>query len=69
MQAEMIVEAVFRGLKLKFVPEYRFHETRKWRIDYFLVSKNLEDKLHSVDIHTEIYGSDHCPVELVLDIE
>lgn len=36
MQAEMIVEAVFRGLKLKFVPEYRFHETRKWRIDYFL---------------------------------
>ena len=51
---------------------YRFKAREKnagWRIDYFLVSKNLEDKLHSVDIHTEIYGSDHCPVELVLDIE
>ena len=46
---------------------YRFSARQKnvgWRIDYFLVSESLKDKLVSADIHTEIYGSDHCPVEL-----
>ena len=37
-----------------------------WRIDYFLVSRDLEDYLESAAIHNEIFGSDHCPVELVL---
>ena len=37
-----------------------------WRIDYFLVSDGLRDRIESTDIHNEIYGSDHCPVELVL---
>ena len=37
-----------------------------WRIDYFLASEKLKDRLVSADIHTEILGSDHCPVELVL---
>lgn len=37
-----------------------------WRIDYFLVSKKLEGSMRSAAIHQEIYGSDHCPVELVL---
>ena len=37
-----------------------------WRIDYFVVSKVLEDKLADAKIHTEIMGSDHCPVELTL---
>lgn len=37
-----------------------------WRIDYFLVSDALKDRIESTDIHNEIYGSDHCPVELVL---
>jgi len=37
-----------------------------WRIDYFVISENLKDKVVSTDIHNEIYGSDHCPVELVL---
>lgn len=37
-----------------------------WRIDYFLVSKGFADRIVSTDIHNEIYGSDHCPVELVL---
>ena len=37
-----------------------------WRIDYFCVSERLKDRLVSVGIHTEIYGSDHCPVELVI---
>lgn len=37
-----------------------------WRIDYFLVSDALRDRIVSTDIHNEIFGSDHCPVELVL---
>ena len=37
-----------------------------WRIDYFLVSENLRPKIASTDIHNEIFGSDHCPVELVI---
>ncbi|MBU5306494.1 exodeoxyribonuclease III [Clostridioides mangenotii] len=48
---------------------YRFNARKNnagWRIDYFCVSKKLEDRLVSVDIHTEVLGSDHCPVELVL---
>ena len=35
-----------------------------WRIDYFLVSEVLKDELKDAKIHTEIFGSDHCPVEL-----
>lgn len=48
---------------------YRFHAREKnagWRIDYFVVSDRLRDRIQSADIHTEILGSDHCPVELVL---
>ena len=37
-----------------------------WRIDYFLISEALKGSLENAGIHTEIYGSDHCPVELVL---
>ena len=37
-----------------------------WRIDYFIVSENLKDRLQGASIHPEIYGSDHCPVELLL---
>ena len=37
-----------------------------WRIDYFVVSNALRDHIVSTDIHNEIFGSDHCPVELVL---
>ena len=39
-----------------------------WRIDYFLVSEALRSHIASTDIHNEIFGSDHCPVELVLSI-
>ncbi len=38
-----------------------------WRIDYFIVSESMKDRIASAAIHTEIYGSDHCPVELVLE--
>ena len=37
-----------------------------WRIDYFLVSESLRDRIVSTEIHDQIQGSDHCPVELVL---
>ena len=48
---------------------YRFHARENnagWRIDYFIVSEALKDRLVSASIHNEIYGSDHCPVELVI---
>lgn len=48
---------------------YRFSARAKnagWRIDYFCVSEGLKDRLESAAIHTEIMGSDHCPVEVVL---
>jgi len=50
---------------------YRFKAREKnagWRIDYFIVSKRLEDKLKDAVIHTEVFGSDHCPVELDIDL-
>ncbi|MBC1624438.1 exodeoxyribonuclease III [Listeria welshimeri] len=39
-----------------------------WRIDYFVVSKRLKDKLVDAKIHAEVLGSDHCPVELELNL-
>lgn len=39
-----------------------------WRIDYFLVSKSLKDKIKAADIHPEVMGSDHCPISLALDV-
>ena len=39
-----------------------------WRIDYFVTSKSLDKKLIDAKIHTDIFGSDHCPVELVIDL-
>ena len=48
---------------------YRFKAREKnagWRIDYFCVSEKLKDRLVSASIHTEVLGSDHCPVELVI---
>lgn len=50
---------------------YRFQARAKnagWRIDYFLVSECLKDTLQSAHIHTDILGSDHCPVECVLNL-
>ena len=49
---------------------YRFHARENntgWRIDYFVCSERLRNRLTSASIHTDIYGSDHCPVELCLD--
>ena len=50
---------------------YMYHAREKnagWRIDYFLASRRLEDRLVSACIHPEIMGSDHCPVELVAEV-
>ena len=50
---------------------YRFRAREKnagWRIDYFLVSERLNEKLTGAKIHNQIFGSDHCPVELTLEL-
>lgn len=50
---------------------YRFNARANnagWRIDYFCVSERLKDRLVSASIHSEIYGSDHCPVELIVEV-
>ena len=48
---------------------YRFRAREKntgWRIDYFLISERLKDRLEDAKIHTEVMGSDHCPIEITL---
>ena len=50
---------------------YRFKAREKnvgWRIDYFVVSERIKDKINEAKIHTEIFGSDHCPVELQIEL-
>lgn len=50
---------------------YRFKAREKnagWRIDYFVASARLADKLQGAKIHTDIFGSDHCPVEVTIDL-
>ena len=50
---------------------YRFHAREKnvgWRIDYFVVSQSIADKISEAKIHNQIFGSDHCPVELLIDL-
>ena len=49
---------------------YRFQARERnsgWRIDYFVVSDDLKPRLVDAKIHTDIYGSDHCPVELTIE--
>lgn len=50
---------------------YRFKAREKnagWRIDYFICSERLNDKIENAKIHCDIFGSDHCPVELDIDL-
>lgn len=50
---------------------YRFNARANnagWRIDYFCVSDSIKDRIKEAKIHNQIFGSDHCPVELVIDI-
>ena len=49
---------------------YRFHAREKnagWRIDYFIVSERMMGRVCGATIHTEVFGSDHCPVELTIE--
>ena len=74
------LEAGFTDTFRYFYPEqkdiyswwsYRFKAREKnagWRIDYFVTSASLNDRLLGAKIHTDIFGSDHCPVELTLDL-
>lgn len=75
---DKVVESGFVDTYRYFYPDkegvyswwsYMFQARAKnagWRIDYFVVSSSLQDKLAGADIHTQILGSDHCPVELTL---
>lgn len=77
---QILLDAGFIDTFRYFYPEqtgiyswwsYRFKAREKnagWRIDYFLASRRLADKLESAQIHTEIFGSDHCPVEVTLNM-
>ena len=50
---------------------YRFQARLKnagWRIDYFVISERIKDLLESSLIHNDIYGSDHCPIELNINL-
>ncbi len=50
---------------------YRFHAREKnagWRIDYFLVSEQLKEQIQSADIYSDVFGSDHCPIGLTLEV-
>ena len=50
---------------------YRFKAREKnagWRIDYFITSQTLDEKLEGAKIHTDVFGSDHCPVELTISL-
>ncbi len=50
---------------------YRFKAREKnigWRIDYFVVSEKVKEKIAEAKIHSEVFGSDHCPVELLIDL-
>lgn len=74
-----LLEAGFTDTFRHFYPDlaeayswwsYRFRAREKnagWRIDYFVTSKRLDARLVSASIHNEVFGSDHCPVELVID--
>ena len=77
---QLLLDAGFIDTFRYFYPEqtniyswwsYRFKAREKnagWRIDYFLASASLADKLKEAKIHTEIFGSDHCPVEVTVEI-
>ena len=63
----------FIRIRKEFTPggSYRFKAREKnagWRIDYFITSPQLKDRLKDAAIHTDIMGSDHCPVELQIDL-
>ena len=50
---------------------YRFNARKNnagWRIDYWLVSQRLRERIEKAEIHSEIFGSDHCPVQLEINI-
>ena len=47
---------------------YKRSDNRGWRLDYFLVSKDIINMVSSITIRDDIYGSDHCPVEMIIDL-
>lgn len=74
-----LLESGFKDTFRMFYPDkegiyswwsYRFKAREKnagWRIDYFIVSEKIADRVSAAEIHTDIYGSDHCPVSIIFD--
>ena len=60
---------IFIGIFLGKLIIFKQLQKRRWRIDYFITSKRLDNKLEKAAIHTELYGSDHCPIELQINID
>ena len=50
------------------VERYAREKNAGWRIDYFIVSNRIAGKVTAAEIHNEVFGSDHCPVELDIDL-
>jgi exodeoxyribonuclease-3 len=67
----------FRKVKPDVKDAYTYWDTKTrarernvgWRIDYFFVSDDMADRIKDVVIHSDAFGSDHCPVEMIIDIE
>lgn len=71
MPVLLIPGAIFTRIQKESTPGgptvlKQWEKNAGWRIDYFCVSESLKDELESAKIHTEVFGSDHCPVELVI---
>ncbi len=74
-----LLESGFKDTFRMFYPDkegiyswwsYRFKAREKnagWRIDYFIVSERIADRVSAAEIHTDIFGSDHCPVSIIFD--
>lgn len=74
-----LLESGFKDTFRMFYPDkegiyswwsYRFKAREKnagWRIDYFIVSEKIADRVSAAEIHTDVFGSDHCPVSIIFD--
>ena len=59
---------IFIGIFLKYLTIFKQLQDQESCIDYFITSKRLDPALEKAAIHTDIYGSDHCPIELQINI-
>ena len=65
---QAVIARIEAGKHNTGIAKYTREKNAGWRIDYFLVSDDLKDKIIDAHIHTEIMGSDHCPIELTVEL-